>query len=148
MPSQGRNRTDTGLLRFLAVHRMVAYIGGLLVIVSPTLLEKSGTAVPSTARTLLVLVSLALMIATYVGERRFGTGRSGGSEASDDAANSPATASSAYSRRTRLLFTLALAGFAIGVYVAVEVSEVAGIAFVVGAYLFGYFTFHGDDDGI
>lgn len=147
MAPQGDSRSGVGMLRFLAGHRMAMYLGGLLAILSPTLLERSGTALSPTARTLVILASLALMLATYVGERRFGKGRAAGSGTAADVTNPDTVSSATYSRRTRIIFVLAVAGFAVGVYVAIEVSRLAGIVFVVGAYLFGYFAFEGGGDG-
>ncbi|WP_227378903.1 hypothetical protein [Haladaptatus halobius] len=167
MASQGQSRGDADLLHFLTVHRVAVYLGGLVAIFSPTLLEKSGVVVSSSMRTVIVLASLVIMVTTYVGERRFVHGRTDenaatvdstehfervGRERGDDAemsgdATDSATASTTYPRRTRLTVALAVAGLAVGFYVAVEVSPVAGIAFVAGAYFFGYFAFRGEDGG-
>lgn len=133
------------LFRFLVAYRIVVYLGGLTVIGVPLLLQRAfDVAVPSSARTALVTVSLALMVVTYLAERRVGYGHV-----------DPQTGESkeSYSLRLRLSVAVAVVGVAVGIYVALEVNFVAGLLFVAGAYLFGYLGYRGEldaegDDGV
>lgn len=125
------------VLRILVAYRLLVYLGGLAVIGLPSVLERVFDIVlPSTARTVIVVVTLTLMVLTYAGERRVrkeGTAAESGRE---------------YPLRMRLALALAVLGVAIGVYVAVAVNLVGGILFVVGAYLFavlGYRTLNTDE---
>lgn len=124
------------VLRILVAYRLLVYLGGLAVIGLPLVLAQVfGIVLPPTARTVIVVVTLTLMVLTYVGERRIskeGMAAESGRE---------------YRLRMRLALALAAVGVAIGVYVALAVNLVGGILFVVGAYLFavlGYRTLNTD----
>lgn len=120
------------LFGVLVAYRLLIYFGGLLVIGSPLLFGALGIELAGTVRVVLVVVTLAVMILTYVGERRIGFE---GAQA--------APAGETYSLRMRLALALAVAGIAIGVYVALEVNTVAGLLFIAGAYFFGYLGYRG-----
>lgn len=121
----------------LAKYSLVIYLLGLLVISVPLVLAWGpGIVVPATARVVIVGVSLAVMVATYVAERRIvfddGDGREPTSE---------------YSLRTRAAVVAAIVGLAAGVYIAVEVDPIYGFLFILGAYLFSRMAFKGEGDG-
>ncbi|WP_256684439.1 hypothetical protein [Halococcus qingdaonensis] len=120
------------LFGVLVAYRLLIYFGGLLVIGSPLLFGAFGIELAGTVRVVLVVVTLAVMILTYVGERRIGFE---GAQAT--------AAGETYSLRMRLALALAVAGIAIGVYVALEVNTVAGLLFIAGAYCFGYLGYRG-----
>ncbi|MFC7044152.1 hypothetical protein ACFQH6_00890 [Halobacteriaceae archaeon GCM10025711] len=124
------------LFRLLVAYRMVVYLGGLVAIALPIVLARgAGVTVPAGARTAIVVVSLGLMILTYLGERRLGVG--GGNRTGD--------AGEQYSLRTRLAVTLAVVGVVVGIYVALEMNLLLGVLFVGGAYLFGVIAFRRND---
>lgn len=128
---------DTGdsefepLFRLLVAYRLPIYLGGVAVIALPIVLaDVFGTVIPAGARTAIVVVTIAVMIATYVGERRLD-----GTPDGDDATEPDRPT---YPLRTRIAMTMALLGVAVGIFVALEVDLAAGILFILGAYLFGY----------
>lgn len=139
MHTQGDGADE--VLRYLAANRTAVYIGGLLVISAPIALVQVGIELPAAARSALVVASLAVMIVTYVAERRVG----------DEVQESHKAAATGeretYSRRTRLAVAAAVVGLAVGVYVAVEVDALVGLLFIAGAYLFTYVAYRGGDDG-
>ncbi|WP_254545021.1 hypothetical protein [Halomarina pelagica] len=125
------------MLGLLVAHRTVVYLGGLAVIALPIALEAAaGITVPRAVRTALVAVTLAVMIVTYLGERR-----------ARRAARRGETAEPSYPLRTRLAAVLALAGVAAGLYAALEVNPILGLLFVGGALLFGRIAFRDGEDG-
>lgn len=128
--AQSSNRAFGTLLRFLVTYRLFVYLGGLIAIGVPLVLQRAyGTELSPGARTAIVVVSLGVMIVTYLAERRVGQGhiddRTGESRES-------------YSTRLRVSVATAIVGIAIGIYVAMEVNPFAGALFIIGAFLFGY----------
>lgn len=115
------------LFRLLVTYRLLVYFGGLFVIGLPLLFRALGIELSGTARTVLVVVTLAVMVLTYIGERRVGFPDS-----------RPETPVETYSLKTRLAVVLVLLGSTVGIYVALEVSTLIGILFIIGVYLFGY----------
>lgn len=148
MTSHARsNGSDGDPLALLAAYRLPIYLGGLIAIATPlALAEVAGVVVPPAARTAVVAVSLAVMIATYVGERRERARGSAGT------ATEPGTGGDAgrgrerpeYSLRARLAVAAAVVGVAVGVYLAAAGDLVVGLLFVFGAYLFGYVAYRGE----
>lgn len=120
------------LFRMLVSYRLLVYFGGLFVISLPLLLRALGIELPGTARTVLVVITLAVMLLTYLGERRVGYADTRTESATEE-----------YSLKTRLALVLAVAGIAIGVYVALELNTIGGLLFIAGAYLFGYLGYRG-----
>ncbi|MFC5970914.1 hypothetical protein ACFPYI_06170 [Halomarina salina] len=151
--STGPAAGATALLHVLVEFRYVVYLGGLAAIAAPTLLEYADVSVPLSARRLVVGIVLAVMAVTYLGERRFVHGGGGRSDAGDhdDGARTDSDRrddgersgerganqfGDSFDWRTRLALVGAIAGIALGVYVAVAVDLLYGVVFVVGAYLF------------
>jgi len=140
MASEARSSTGLGtLLRLLIAYRMLVYLGGLMAIGAPLALRRvGGVDLSLGARTAIVVVSLGLMILTYIGERRVGHGHldrtPGGSES--------------YSRRLRAAIAMAVVGIAIGIYVVMEVNLVAGLLFILGAYLFAYMGYRTEGNDV
>lgn len=140
-------RSDGGdPLALLAAYRLPIYVGGLIVIGTPlALAEVTGIVLPPAARTALVVVSLAVMVATYVGERRVrndtgaGARASTGTERGDGALSRPE-----YSLRERIAVAAAVVGVAVGVYVAAAGDLIVGLLFVLGAYAFAYLAYRGE----
>jgi uncharacterized membrane protein YgdD (TMEM256/DUF423 family) len=124
------------LFRLLVTYRLLVYFGGLFVIGLPLLFRALDIELPGTARTVLVVVTLAVMVLTYLGERRVGYADSRTESATEE-----------YSLQTRLAFALALVGVAVGIYVALEVNTLTGLLFIAGAYLFGYMGYRRGLDG-
>ncbi|WP_435075918.1 hypothetical protein [Halococcus sp. AFM35] len=122
------------LFRLLVTHRLLVYFGGLFVIGLPLLFRALGIGLSGTARTVLVVVTLAVMVLTYLGERRVGFSDSR-TETTQD-----------YPLKMRLVLALALVGIAVGIYVALEVNTLAGLLFIAGAYFFGYMGYRGGLD--
>ena len=141
MASHARsNGGDGDPLALLAAYSLPIYVGGLIAIATPlALAEVAGIVVPPAARTAVVAVSLAVMVATYVGERRGSAGDAGGS-ATGDGRDRPE-----YSLRARLAVAAAVVGVAVGVYVAAAGDVVVGLLFVLGAYFFGYLAYRGEE---
>lgn len=124
-------------LGVLVAHRLVVYVGGLLVIASLSLVTQAGVSLPPEARTTVWVVALAVMVATYVGERWL-AGSEGGIAT---VANGKAT----YSLRTRFAALMTVAGVAVGVYVLLAVDLALGLLFVGGALLFARIAFGGGE---
>ena len=139
--STGPAAGATALLRVLVDYRFVVYLGGLAAIVAPTLLEYADVSVALSTRRLVVGIALAAMVVTYLGERRFVHGDQG------DDRERPQGVS--FGWRTRLALVGAIAGIALGVYVALAVDLLYGVVFVVGAYLFAQLAVRswGERDG-
>ncbi|MFC6988990.1 hypothetical protein ACFQJD_10170 [Haloplanus sp. GCM10025708] len=136
MASHTRETGLSHIFRFLVAYRIVIYLGGLVAIGVPLFLARAfDYHVSAGARTAIVLVSLAVMIVTYVGERRVGD---------DHIDDRTGKSVESYSLRMRLSVGLAVLGIAVGVYVAVEMHLVAGLLFVLGAYLFGYLGYRSE----
>lgn len=117
------------LAGLLASYRIPIYLGGLLAIGAPRLLDAAfGVDVPATVRTAVVVASLAVMVVTYVAERRVGVVETRETRADGEE----------YPLAMRATVALSVLGVAAGVYVGLERSPLAGLVFVVGAYLFAY----------
>ena len=123
------------VLGLLVAHRLVVYVGGLLVIASLSLVAGTGASPPPAVRTAVFVVILALMVVTYIGERWL-AGDEGGIAT---VANGRAT----YSWRTRFAAMMTIAGVAVGVYVLLAVDLALGLLFVAGALLFARIAFGG-----
>jgi hypothetical protein len=123
------------LFRLLVAYRLLIYFGGLFVIGLPLLFGALGVALSGTVRTVLVVVTLAVMVLTYVGERRIGF----------DGSRTDVTAQE-YPLKMRLMLALAVLGIAVGIYVALEVNTFTGLLFIAGAYFFGYMGYRGGLD--
>ena len=136
------SRTDSGgylpIAGILVTYRLPIYVGGLLVISIPLVLSSAfNVVVPGTARTVLVGVTLAVMIATYIAERYVGY----------DSESEPRTEDKpTYSLRLRVALALSVVGIAVGIYVALEIAPFTGLLFILGAYLFGYIGYRGEFD--
>jgi 4-hydroxybenzoate polyprenyltransferase len=138
------SRTDSGgylpLAGILVTYRLPIYVGGLLVISLPLVLSSAfSVVVPETARTVLVGVTLAVMIATYIAERYVGYDRESESRTGEE--DKPT-----YSLRLRVALALSVVGIAVGIYVALEIAPFTGLLFILGAYLFGYIGYRGEFD--
>jgi len=141
--TQSGDRAFGTLLRFLVTYRLFIYLGGLIAIGIPLLLQRAyGTELSAGARTAIVVVSLGVMILTYVGERRVGRGHL-------DERTGESTES--YTLRLRASIATAVVGLAVGIYVVMEVNRLTGGLFIIGAFLFaymGYRTEGGTRDGV
>lgn len=143
------------LARALAAYSLLVYAVGLLVIALPTALERGlGAGVPDGLRRAVVAVTLAVMVATYLAERRFAfdggrepearSERAPGAEAGDRAHDAPGASGArsengapSHSLSARVSLSAAALGVAVGVYVAFALERpVVGVLFVAGAYLF------------
>lgn len=140
------SRTDAGavpfLLRFLAAYRLLFYLGGLLVMSAPL-----GAAwvfdyeFPPSARTAIVGVSFAVLLLTYIAERRVGL------DHVDPVTGSPREP---YSRTSRVSVLLAIVGIAVGIYLVLERNAAMGLLFLAGALLFFQLAYRAerpDEDG-
>lgn len=119
------------LFRLLVAYRLLVYFGGLFVIGLPLLFGALGIELSGTTRTVLVVITLTVMVLTYLGERRMGV---------SDSRTEPTT--DEYPLRMRFMVALAVLGIAVGIYVALEVNTFTGLLFITGAYLFGYVGYH------
>ncbi|MFC7098709.1 hypothetical protein [Halobaculum marinum] len=121
----------------LVAYRLAIYLGGLAVIGLPLALREAvGVTVPPAARTALTVTTIAVMVVTYLFERRLGidgdhAADTGGATAGDGG----------YPLGTRAAIAVAVLGLAAGVYVTLEVSVGAGLLFVGGAYLFAFLAY-------
>jgi len=129
------------LLRFLVAYRLFVYLGGLIAIGIPLALQRAFEMELSPgARTAIVVVSLGVMIVTYIGERRVGRDHAEAGTGADDPTES-------YSLRLRASVATAVLGLAIGIYVFLEVSRTAGVFFILGAVLFAYMGYRTELEG-
>ncbi|MFB6167727.1 MAG: hypothetical protein ABEJ43_02650 [Haloferacaceae archaeon] len=132
----GRGDGADRLFRLLVSHRMLVYVGGLVVIGSPLFIVRAfGRELPWSVRTALVVSSLAVMIVTYVGERRVGH---------DHLDDTTGESTEEYPLRMRLAVAMAVLGLAVGVFIAIEVDILGGLLFVGGSYFFAYLAYHDD----
>ena len=127
-----RSRSDAGpvgfLLHFLAAYRILFYLGGILVMSVPLLAAwLFDVTLPEAVRSTIVGVSFAVILLTYLAERRVGL------DHVDPTTGSPREP---YSRRSRVSVLLALAGVAVGVYLLVTGDAPMGLLFLAGALLF------------
>jgi len=141
--AQSGDRAFGTLFRFLVTYRLLVYLGGLIAIGIPLVLQRAyGTELSPGARTAIVVVSLGVMIVTYLAERRVGQNHI------DDRTGE---STESYSLRLRASVATAVVGLAIGIYVAMEVNVFTGALFIIGAFLFafmGYRTEGGEYDGV
>lgn len=125
------------MLRLLVAYRLLIYLAGLIAVGSPLVLAQVfGVTLSPAARTTVVVVSLAAMIATYLAERRVGL---------DHVDDRTGEATESYPLRMRAAVAAAVVGLAVGVYVALEMNPFYGLLFVGGAYLFAYIAYRGGD---
>jgi len=137
--TQSPDRPFGTLLRLLVTYRLFIYLGGLIAIGVPLFLRRAyGTELSPGARTAIVVVSLGLMIVTYIGERRVGHDHV-------DAETGESTES--YSLRLRASIATAVVGLAIGIYVVMEVNPLTGAFFIIGAFLFAYMGYRTELEG-
>lgn len=127
MISQTESIRLDSLFQLLVTYRLFIYFGGVFLIALPLLFRTLGIELSGIARTVVVVVTLAVMILTYLGEHRVGF--------PDSRTETP---TSEYPLQMRLILILALLGIIVGIYVVVEVSTLIGLLFIIGAYLFGY----------
>ena len=133
-------RSDAGpfdfLLGFLAAYRILFYLGGLLFMSVPLVVEwTTDVTVPQPVRNAIVAVSFGLLLLTYLAERRVGL------DHVDPATGSPREP---YSRRTRVTVVLAIGGIAIGVYLLAIGNVGMGLLFLGGALLFFQLAYRAD----
>jgi hypothetical protein len=136
------------VLRTLAAHRLLVYISGLALISSPTISRAVfRNEIPRTVRTVIVIVSFAGIVLTYIGERRI-TDVDNETLASERTQEGPRSelADSTYSRQARRTFAIGIICIAIGVYAVYEVSALIGMLFIVGALLVGQSAYHSEHD--
>ena len=160
--STGPAAGATALLRVLVEYRLVVYLGGLAAIAAPTLLAYADVTVALSTRRLVVGIALGTMVLTYLGERRYvhgdhgtGSGHDDGSRGTRDANHgdgvtrerSDGPDAESFDWRTRLALVGAIAGIALGVYVAVAVDLLYGVVFVAGAYLFAQLAVQSRGEG-
>ncbi len=130
-------------MRLLVTYRLFVYLGGLIAIGIPLLLQRAyGMELSPGARTAIVVASLALMIVTYVAERRVGR---------DHLDERTGESRESYSLRLRASVATAVVGLAVGIYAIMEISTATGALFILGAFLFaymGYRTEGGDGRGV
>lgn len=131
----------------LVAYRLLIYFGGLAVIGAPLALQSvAGVTTPTSVRAALTVTVVAVMIVTYLSERRVGGPPTSGS-APDADASAADRSGTGYPLRTRVAVAAAVLGLAIGVYVALEVSRVGGVLFVAGSYMFAYLAYDSDWGG-
>lgn len=127
------------LARVLAVYSLPIYLVGLLIIAIPTVLERGfGTTLPERLRQAIVVVTLAVMVVTYLAERRFGRDREEPpTEMEGDNTAATADRTPGYSLYARLAMVAAAVGVAVGIYVGFALDRpFVGVLFIFGAYLF------------
>jgi hypothetical protein len=139
--TQSAARPFGTLLRFLVAYRLFIYLGGLVAIGIPLALQRAyGMELSPGARTAIVVVSLGLMIVTYLGERRVGRDHSSTGTGVDEEAD-------AYSLRLRASIATAVVGLAVGIYVVMEINPLTGAFFILGAVLFAYMGYRTELEG-
>jgi hypothetical protein len=119
----------------------LVYLGGLIAIGIPLLLQRAyGTELSPGARTAIVVVSLGVMIVTYIGERRVGQ---------DHIDDRTGESTESYSLRLRASIATAVVGLAVGIYVLMEINPFTGALFILGAFLFAYMGYRTEGtDGV
>jgi len=137
--TQSSDRPFGTLFRFLVAYRIFVYLGGLIAIGIPLVLQRAyGTELSPGARTAIVVVSLGVMIVTYIAERRVGSShinqRTGESMES-------------YSLRLRASVATAVVGLAIGIYAVMEINIFTGSLFILGAFFFAYMGYRKEVEG-
>lgn len=148
----------TWFARVLSTYSLHVYAVGLVVIVASRLVEGNlEIPFPRQLRQAIVVVTLAVMVVTYLAERRFARGRSGGGEDTgdgdrpgdgDDAGTNGADGAPEHSLYARVSMALAAVGVAVGIYVAVALERLlVGGLFILGAYLFVHMAYRHEGDG-
>ena len=136
--TQSATRPFGTLLRFLVAYRLFIYLGGLIAIGIPLALQRAyGMELSPGARTAIVVVSLGLMVVTYIGERRVGREHSSAGTGAEES----------YSLRLRASIATAVVGLAVGIYVVMEVNPLTGAFFILGAFLFAYMGYRTELEG-
>ncbi|MEF8791495.1 MAG: hypothetical protein V5A61_15320 [Haloarculaceae archaeon] len=139
------NTTDTTgdaggldpLFRFLVAYRLVLYLGGLIAISLPLgLAWLFDVELSAAARTAVVGVSFAVILLTYLAERRVGL----------DHTDEYGEPTESYSVRMRATFLLSLLGVAVGVYFLARGRVGAGLLFLGGAFLFAGMAYRREGD--
>ena len=131
-PNPTNTNADAGgldpLFRFLVAYRMLLYLAGLIAISLPLgLAWVFGVELDPATRTAVVAVSFAVILLTYLAERRVGL----------DHTDEYGEPTESYSLRVRATFVLSLLGVAVGVYFLARGRIGAGLLFLGGALLFG-----------
>lgn len=135
--TQSSERPFGTLFRVLVAYRMLIYLGGLIAIGIPLIVQRLyGIELSPGARTAIVGVSLGVMIVTYIGERR---------EGRDHLDSRTGEPTESYSLRLRATIAVAVTGLAIGIYVMMEINPLAGAFFILGAFLFGYMGYNTEE---
>lgn len=125
--------------RFLVAYRLLLYFGALLAMSLPLGLAWLGdTELPWAVRTAIVVVSFAVIVATYLAERHVGL------DHVDPQTGAPAEE---YPTRMRVGVVFAVAGLAVGVYFALADRPFVGLLFLGGAVLFLQMAFRSDGAG-
>lgn len=116
------------LARFLVAYRVLLYLGALLAMSAPLFAAHAfHVSLPQSVRRTVVAVSFAVLVLTYLAERRVGL------DHVDPATGAPRER---YSRRIRFSVVLAIAGVAVGLYLVFERNVAAGLFFLGGSMLF------------
>jgi len=138
---QSGDRAFGTLFRFLVTYRLFVYLGGLVAIGIPLVLQRAyGTELSPGARTAIVVVSLGVMIVTYLAERRVGQ---------DHIDDRTGESTESYSLRLRASVATAVVGLAVGIYVFMEINPFTGALFIIGAFLFAYMGYRKEGtDGV
>lgn len=131
------------IARALAVYSLFVYLAGLLIILSPTIVRRAfDTALPLRVRRVLVGGALAVMIVTYLAERRYRQTEEEDESGGDDESELPE-----YSLYARLSLAGAVIGVAIGIYVGyANERPLIGALFIFGAYLFIRMGYRHEED--
>lgn len=137
--TQSGNRPFGTLFRFLVTYRLFVYLGGLIAIGIPLLLQRAyGMELSPGARTAIVVVSLGVMVVTYIAERSVGQGHI------DDQTGE---STESYSLRLRASVATAVVGLAVGIYAVMEINTFTGALFIIGAFLFAYMGYRTETEG-
>lgn len=125
--------------RVLSTYSLPIYAVGLAVIVLSRVVEGADKIpFPRQLRQIVVAVTLAVMVVTYLAERRYARGRDGdGPGAGSDEEEAPE-----YSLYARAAMAAAAVGVAIGIYVGIALERLfVGALFILGAYLFVHMAY-------
>lgn len=125
-----QSTTVVRIFRRLVARRRVIYVGGMVVISLPLLAATSfGVDVSRPTRLAVVVPTLILISAVYLGERRL--------DAERPAGTGTRTAPD-YSLGSRLSITAAVVGFVVGIYVSLTGDPRVGAVYLLGSLLYGY----------
>lgn len=135
----------TWFARVLSTYSLLVYAVGLAVIVLSRVAE--GTVeipFPPQLRQVIMAVTLAVMVVTYLAERRFARGRE--EDGAGDVEATDPDGAPEYSLYARASMAAAAVGVAVGIYVgfALERLFVGGL-FILGAYLFVHMAYRHDE---